>query len=628
MCGIAGIVSVGAPRLLDPSLANMLEVQGHRGPDGRGRWSGSVGGTQAALGSVRLAILDLSDAGLQPIQSASGRQVLVYNGEIYNYRELRAELQGRGVQFQTQCDTEVVLQALLVWGESAFERFNGMWALAWLDCDRRVLVLSRDRFGIKPLYWHQGSDRCLFASEIKGILAGSEERFAINRTAVTRYLLQAQLDAQEQTFFGGIEALPAAHYVRLDLSGSNGLAPSRHRYWTPPHEEILRDGTPPDFAGVRETFDDSVRLRLRSDVPVGVLLSGGLDSSAVAVAMQHALGRDTELQVLSVVSDDPRFSETSFIERMTTFLGHGAKAWQVRFMAEDAFRLLDEVIWFNDEPLPSLSSVAHYLLMQRARDVGVKVLLCGQGGDELLCGYLKYWGFYLQSLMRSGRWGTGVRVLSQLAARGTALPQFRLNEAKRYLPPWLVPKQIDIRGPRLQGDDCLVDISLGAGGLVDRQLEDFYRFSLPALLHYEDRMSMAFAREIRLPYLDYRLVNLLLPLAPQWKMRGGWSKWVFRKAMAADLPPEIVWRRDKQGFANPQSEWLKRELQPQIGALLRGDMVTAACGLVNQSALRRRYDAYCRSSGDHGPISFKDIFNPIALEIWARQFKRFLTLEA
>src|SRR2546425_98357 len=536
MCGIAGVVSVGPPRLLDGPLKNMLQVQGHRGPDGRGSWCGAVGGSQVALGSVRLAILDLSDAGLQPMQSPSGRQVLVYNGEIYNYRELRAELQGRGVHFHTQCDTEVVLQALAFWGESAFERFNGMWALAWLDQDAGVLLLSRDRFGVKPLYWHLTADHCFFASEIKGILVGSEQRFNVNRTAVARYLQQAQLDAQDETFFAGIEVLPPAHFVRFELRNSGHLVASRHRYWTAPHEEILRDGTPPDFAAVRGTFIDSVRLRLRSDVPVGVLLSGGVDSSAVAAAMQHVLGRDAELQLLSVVSDDPRFSETRFIERMTTFLG--------------------------------------------------------------------------------------------LAARGTALPEVQLSEAKRYLPPWLVPKQIDIRGPRLRGDECRVDIGLGAGGVVERQLGDFYRFSLPALLHYEDRMSMAFAREIRLPYLDYRLVNMVLPLAPRWKMRAGWSKWVFRKAMEADLPPEIVWRRDKQGFANPQSEWLKRELRPQIEALLRGDMVTATHGLLDQSALRRRYEAYCRAPSDRGSISFKDIFNPIALEIWARQFDRFLSLDA
>ena len=624
MCGIAGIISL--PGTLSPAdgLGRMVRLQAHRGPDGQGTWSGRVGGADVALGSVRLAILDLSDAGLQPMVSASGRQVLVYNGEIYNYRELRADLESAGVRFGTTCDTEVVLQALATWGESALARFNGMWALAWLDQDAGVLLLSRDRFGVKPLYWHLADDRCLFASEIKGILGAGERRFAVNRTAVARYLLQSQLDAQEETFFGGIEAVPPGHFMRFNLRTPTRLAPSRHRYWTPPFEEILRDGTPPAFDEMRETFIDSVRLRLRSDVPVGVLLSGGVDSSCIAAAMQHVLGRDGELQILSIVSDDPRFSEAAFIERMATFLGGAVRTSRVRFTAEDAFRLLDQVIWFNDEPIGTLNPVAHYLLMQRAQELGVKVILCGQGGDELLCGYLKYWGFYLQSLLRSGNLVRGLRVLSELAAGGTALPYVRLNEAKRYLPKALVPRPIDIRGPRLHGVESQLDIGLGVGGVVERQLADMYRFSLPALLHYEDRMSMALAREIRLPYLDYRLVNLLLPLAPQWKMRRGWSKWVFRKAMEQDLPPEIAWRRDKQGFSNPQSEWLKIELRPQLEALLREEMVTAAHGLVDQAALRRRYDVYCRSPAGRGPLSFKDIFNPIALELWARRFGEFL----
>ncbi|MGH7546738.1 MAG: asparagine synthase (glutamine-hydrolyzing) [Gemmatimonadales bacterium] len=628
MCGIAGIVSLRADRPCDAALTEMVRVQAHRGPDGQGTWCGQVGRAHIALGSVRLAILDLSDAGLQPMRSGSGRQVLVYNGEIYNYRELRTELQGLGVQFQTHGDTEVVLHALTVWGESAFARFNGMWALAWLDQDAGTLLLSRDRFGIKPLYWHLVDDHCLFASEIKGILVGSGRRFEINPVAVGRYLLQSQLDAQEQTFFTGIEALPPGHVVRLDLRHPDGLRPVRHRYWAAPHEEILRDGTPPDFAAVRETFIDSVRLRLRSDVAVGVLLSGGVDSSSIAVAMQHVLGRDAQLQVLSSVSDDPRFSEAPFIDRMATFLGGGTSVSRVQFTPDDAFRLLDRVIWFNDEPVGTLSPVAHYLLMQRAQELGVTVILCGQGGDELLCGYLKYWGFYLQSLFRSGQFATGLRVFSELATRGTVLPHLRLSEAKRYLPKQLMPKEIDIRGPALHTDDVVLDIGLRGEGVVDRQLADLSRFSLPALLHYEDRMSMAFGREIRLPYLDYRLVTMLLPLAPSWKMRHGWSKWAFRKAMELDLPADIVWRRDKQGFSNPVSEWLKIQLRPHVERMLRDDMLIAAHGFVDQRALRRRFEAYCRYPADRGPLSFKDIFNSVVLEIWARRFEGFLATPA
>ena len=628
MCGIAGIVSVGRDSPLDASLTKMVRIQSHRGPDGQGCWFGRVGPTQVALGSVRLAIQDLTDAGRQPMASPSGRQVLVYNGEVYNYLELRRQLERLGIEFRSRCDTEVVLHALKVWGQGAFERFNGMWGLAWFDEDTGELLLSRDRLGIKPLYWHRSNGELMFASEIKSILAGSSRRFPVNHAVVGRYLLQSQVDAQQQTFFEGIDALPAGSCARFDLRSPANLTPSLHRYWSPPLEQIHPNGAAPPFEAVRETFMDSVRLRLRSDVPVGVLLSGGLDSSSIAAATQLATGRGADLHMLSIVSDEPRYSEEPFIDRMAAHLGSAAHTSRVRITAEEAFGLLDRVTWFNDEPLGGLANVAHYLLMQRARDLGVTVILSGQGGDELLCGYLKYWGFYLQSLCQRGQWLAALKVFSDLARQGTTIRQFRVSEAKRYLPRMLRPQEVDIRGRRLKEVHSLLHVGLGGAGVVERQLADLCRFSVPALLHWEDRMSMALAREIRVPYLDYRLVTMLLPLAPEWKLREGWSKWIFRKAMEPYLPEEIAWRKDKQGFVIPQSEWLKKELQSRVHALLSSELLTSTCGLVNQVALQRRYAAYCRQPRDRGSIDFRDVFNPIALELWMRRFERFLELSA
>ena len=444
---------------------------------------------------------------------------------------------------------------------------------------------------------------------------------------VARYLLQSQVDAQEQTFFAGIEALPPAHVARFDLRKPGDLLPSLQPFWSPPHGQLEFDGAPPSFEAVRETFMDSVRLRLRSDVPVGVLLSGGLDSSSIAVATQQVLGRNADLHLFSIVSDDRRYTEDRYIDRMLTHLGGGAQTSRVHLTSEEAFGLLERVTWFNDEPLSSLSNVAHYLLMQRARESGVTVILCGQGADELFCGYLKYWGFYLQSLCQRGQLLAALKAFNGLSRRGTAIRQFRLSEAKRYLPSMLRPQEIDIRGPRLKEVDSLLQIGLGRAGVVERQVADLCRFSVPALLHHEDRMSMALGREIRVPYLDYRLVTMVLPLAPEWKLRDGWSKWVFRKAMEPYLPSEITWRKDKQSFVNPESEWLKNELQSRIRALVDGDLLTSAAGLVDRAALQHRYEVYCRQPSDRGPISFKDIFNPIALELWMRRFESFLRVD-
>ena len=625
MCGIAGIISLRPEHQLDAPIWRMVDVQAHRGPDGRGAWVGSVGSAQVALGNVRLAILDLTDAGLQPMFSPSGDQVLVYNGELYNYRELRSELQSLGVTFRSQCDTEVVLQALLTWGEQAFLRMNGMWALAWADRRAGRILLSRDRFGIKPLYLNRAGDHLLFASEIKAILHASGRRFEVDTSVAGRFLEYSQLDAQDETFFAGIESLPAAHFISFDLTNDRAFGAEPRRYWAPPVDEVLNNGIAPSFSTIRDTFMDSVRLHLRSDVPVGILLSGGIDSSAVAAATRLALGPGAELNLISSVSDDPNYSEEPFIDRMTAHLGKNVRTTRVRFTAHDAMSLLDRVIWFNDEPVGGLSAVAHYSLMEQAKEAKVPVVLCGQGADELLCGYLKYWGFHLQSLVKSGRWVSAVRVASQVAMRGTVWPQVRINEAKRYLGA-LRPVGIDIRGPRLQQQDYSLDIGLGHAGILRRQLADLERYSLPALLHYEDRMSMAFSREIRVPFLDHRLVTQLLPLAAKWKMRDGWSKWVFRKALEPDMPPEITWRRDKRGFSTPENQWLKNELRPQIDAILREEMLIAEMGLIDQGALRRRYDAYCRTASDGGLVSFKDVFNPIALEIWARRFASYLNL--
>jgi asparagine synthase (glutamine-hydrolysing) len=282
---------------------------------------------------------------------------------------------------------------------------------------------------------------------------------------------------------------------------------------------------------------------------------------------------------------------------------------------------LKEVIFTNDEPIGSFSTVAHYLLMQKARELGITVILSGQGADEVLCGYAKFLGFHLADLLRRRHPATAVRTLLGFLRRGTVIPQFELGEAKRYLPSFMCPREIDIRGPALRECGRRLNVGLGKGDLIARQRADVYRFSVPALVHYEDRCSMAFAREIRLPFLDYRLVSMLLPADSDLKLRDGWTKWIFRKALEDYLPPSIIWRKDKQGFINPQSEWLKHEWRVSAEQLLNGEMLTVRSGLIDQPALQRRYAIYCRQPQGRGAIGFKDIFNPIALELWMRCFE-------
>jgi asparagine synthase (glutamine-hydrolysing) len=623
MCGIAGILATHGFERLAFELAAISEAQKHRGPDDEGMWTGTVGGFNVGLAHVRLAILDLSDAGKQPMFLPDGSGTITFNGEIYNYQELRTELEREGIRFRTRTDTEVLAWALRVWGEQALPKLNGMWALAWIDFRTKRLMLSRDRFGVKPLYLLRDAGRLVFASEIKSILAGARRRFPVNLLAVGRFLEQSLLDAQPETFFAGIEALPPGTSAFFDLTDVSNTPMEVRSHWNPPSGD-LRDASEKErIQLLRETFIDAVRLRLRSDVPVGVLLSGGVDSSSIASSTRCLLGPTADLRLLSATSDNPRFDERPFVELMARHLNSHVDFVHLEARAQEWFKLLGDVIYTNDEPVGNFSTVAHYFLMQEARRLGVTVILSGQGADELLCGYRKFVGFRLQEMIRRRERLAAACLLTSFFTNRTIVTQFELNEAKRYVP-FLRDRDIDIRGPQLKRLKYQIDVGLRELTLSERQCEDLRYLSVPALVHYEDRCSMASAREIRLPFLDFRLVEMLLPTASELKVRRGWTKWIFRKAMEPLLPATIAWRKDKQSFINPQSLWLRNELRPTISAMLDGELCIVDAGLVDRDALKQRYAVYCRQSAG-GAMGFKDVFNSLSLEIWMRRFNSHLS---
>jgi asparagine synthase (glutamine-hydrolysing) len=618
MCGIAGIISQNNINL---ELVRAEKIQQHRGPDASGCLQQQIGNWNIGLGHQRLSIIDLSEAGNQPMASADGQAWLVYNGEVYNYLEIRAEFEQAGFHFRSTSDTEVILQALQHWGpERALPKFNGMWAFAYLDKVKQRLILARDRLGVKPLYYFQSEGQLYFASEIKTILAMVGGRFSLNYQVIGRYLLQSLLETDNQTFFVGINKVPAAHLAEIDLTAAS-LALSFKPYWQLNLEEPPM-GTGDDIQEeVRALFFDAVRLRLRSDVPLGILLSGGVDSSAIAVAMQEVLGPGANLNLLSAVSRDPRFDESQYIDIVARHLDQPVHKVMLDFQPSQAFDYLEKVCWFNDEPAYSFAVVSQYLLMEKAKDLGITVVLSGQGGDELLCGYKKYLGFYLQALMRQGQFSTAFKTFWSFWHQDTVLGQFSMQEAKRYLPSFLRPKELNIAGEKLTGFQSeMVGLSQNMT-IPERQALDYQRFSIPILTHFEDRMSMAWARELREPFLDYRLLEKVIPLPPSLKLQHGWTKYIFRKAMEPYLPPEITWRKDKQGFVNPQSEWLKHELRPGVLKYFSEDSRMFKLGLVNYDNLQRKYRAYCQQPALKGNIWLIDIFNPLALEIWLRTFQ-------
>lgn len=627
MCGIDGVI-VGRRVMPREAVAGRLDLaeaaQAHRGPDGAGRLVEGVGDWWVGLGHQRLAIIDLSDRAAQPMTGPDGLDVIVYNGEVYDYAALRRRLVAEGVTFASDSDTEVVAAALREWGvERALNAFNGMWALAWLDLRGGRLVLARDRLGIKPLYLDVSDGRVAFASEIKGLLAMDARRRPLDLATVRAYLQQALIDHSSATFFAGIESLPPGTYATIDLRAAE-LRVDVRRYWAPDAARVAPPTTEDDLrAEIRELFFDAVRLRLRADVPVGVLLSGGVDSSAIAAAA--AARPEVKLTLLSAVSADARFDESRHADAVAHHLGAETHKVPIDLGPHEAFDLLDTVTWHHDEPVGSFTSVAHYLLMQAARSLGVGVVLSGQGADELLCGYRKYVGFQLQALLRARHPTAALREVGAALRHGTLAQQFSLAEARRYLPGVGSVVGSDLGSALQYGHD--VPVGLAPGMTVqERQRLDLTSLSVPQLTHYEDRMSMAHGREVRLPFLDYRLVEKLLPLDPALKVRDGFTKHVFRSALAADLPEETVWRRDKQGFTLPQSEWLRGALRPKTLEMFGPDALLFRHGLIRREPLLATYARYAQRGERRSGVWYRQIFARLALEVWLRRFADHLDL--
>lgn len=622
MCGIFGVVAHAhaTPDRWDSAKT----IQIHRGPDGQGEWQGCIDEWHIDLAHQRLAILDLSPKGAQPMIHPQTGSVLIFNGEIYNFVELRSALSQEGISFDGDSDSEVLLRALDHWGiAKTLPRLNGMWAFAWLDVAGKRLYLTRDRCGEKPLYLSMHNGSVLFTSELKTMLTLLPERRSLNMQVIGHYLEYGLLDSTRETFISGIEQIDAGSVVVFDLSRKS-LIPEQSSYWTCPTtvESILPWKEFIDT--LRLQFLESVRIRLRSDVPVGILLSGGLDSSSIAGAAKK-LGIN-QLQMLSAVSDDRRFDESPFIDSVAQHLNWPVTKIPLPSDPEILFSHLEHATWHNDAPVGSLSNVAHFLLLKSAQEQNITVVLSGQGADELLCGYRKFLGFYVQYLLRCGNILHAARILAQFWKNGTILSQFSFSDAKRYLPSIFRDYQESLFGSTMS-DYVSTNIGLSQNAtLSERQLADLMQYSVPTLNHFEDRMSMAWSREIRLPFLDPSLIELLIPAPAHYKLHRGWTKYALRCAMEPYLPNDIVWRKDKQGFINPQSEWIKHALRRTIiDTYFTEDAYIFRWGIVDRRVLLRKYDAYCKQPALKGSIFFGEIFNPLALEVWLRAFNRYLS---
>jgi asparagine synthase (glutamine-hydrolysing) len=613
MCGIAGIVYDSAsPDAARAAVRRMIALQRHRGPDGEGFYD-TAG---VSLGHCRLAIIDLTDAGHQPMSDPEGRYWITFNGEIYNYLELAEELRGLGYQFQGRSDTEALLAAYRHWGKACLERLRGMFAFAIWDRKERRLFAARDRLGIKPFhYWVDGNRQLAFASELKSLLEFLPQRSA-NAQLAGQFLAWNLLDHEPaDTMVGGIKRLPPAHA----MTWRQGEGLRLWRYWDVAVSEEL-EATPGREAEMieefRHRFEETVSLHLRSDVPVGICLSGGLDSSAIACVVRTELRRRDAWQenwqhTFSACFDEPHLDERPYIEAVVSKTG--CTPHYVFPRGEELAQDLDRWLWHQEEPVGGSGAYAQYCVARLARSHGIKVLLDGQGADEQLAGYRKFILVYLRQLVRDSRYARAGREAVAFLLRPEILRTSRLVDGRRYL--WsslpeigvLWPSQL--KPPRPE--------TLGIGDCLARRLEaDMTRFSLPVLLRFEDRNMMAFGVESRVPFVDHVFVEWLAKLPTSLRLSGGWSKRILREAMVGVLPECVRQRRSKLGFLTPEPAWLAGPLSSWLrDTLAAPHHLGNVVDLAGVSRLLAQ-----RAAGDRSLALENMLFRLAIYESWGRQF--------
>lgn len=621
MCGFVAIVGRQGFQPEARRIETMCASIRHRGPDDSGLYiSGTVG-----LGFRRLSILDLSPAGHQPMTSPDGKVTIVFNGEIYNFIELRQELESLGYRFRSSGDTEVLLHAYLQWGTGCLEHLNGMWAFLILDERRGVVFGSRDRFGMKPLFIWRSADIVLLASEIKAIRASGLYQDSLNNPICAEFLIEGRLDESRETFFIGIEQIPAAHAFELHLDG-------RYHEWCYWSLETCQELPSKDIATqFAQLFEEAVFLHMRSDVPVGVHLSGGLDSTSIACASARIRSEQGATDPLwAFCYADSRFDESAYVAETV----HQTEA-QILTLETNPVSLwedLPNVLRFQDEPVHSITAVVGYQLMGLTARSGVKVILNGQGADETIGGYPSYFRDYWFSLLQNGQLTEAWREVSayatnhdkdsmrlimdlirhfvQTQAQKSAFYRRVAAQRRRdraIAESWTSPdlaQSMPLRNQRLAADLCSV---------LNRSIS---RTPLPLYLRVEDRNAMAHSVEARLPFLDYRLISFVLTLPSGWHLRGPWNKYVLREAMRDRIPESIRSRLDKMGFPTAMDDWLRKELYKPVREIVtdpefQRDEFISSIEVENGLERHRRQEAKLAGK----------IFSTVQFFLWRRNLK-------
>jgi asparagine synthase (glutamine-hydrolysing) len=599
----------------------MMDELVHRGPDDSGHFETEG----VALGHRRLSIIDLSTAGRQPMANEDGTCIVVFNGEIYNFKELRPQLEGRGHRFRSHTDTEVILHAYEEWGLDCLSKFVGMFAFALYDSRQAKLLLARDHLGVKPLYFYRDAGRLLFASEMKAIQRVCPQSKSPNYAAIYDFVTLSRFDHDETTSFAGIQQVRPGHFLQLELGRESEA--EQVRYWTCTPEEAADTN---DYSNPTETFrrmfDESVALQLRSDVPVGVFLSGGLDSSAI-LTTAGGLTRE-KLQTFSVWHAGPEYDEQHYAEAVLSQCD--VECYDTRPNSDKLATDMRAFIRAQEVPTNGPGPFSEWCVSELARG-RVKVLLSGQGPDEMLGGYHHHFEPYVRSryeeIVSTRAWSqlsefyreivqisrcAGRSVLYYLAAAGMSRAYVYKKRARRAVNDRLLLPEL-----RQYGKEVLVESEEELAGAtpLDRALgQTLMGWGIARLLHYADRNTMNFSLEARVPFLDHRLVEYCMGLPYRMKIRGHVTKHILRESMQERVPATILERTDKKGYPTPIGAWLRQQ-EPFVRQVMDPATLTRR-RVLEPKVVQRLIDRHMTGRVDNGWT----LWQLLNLELWLQEF--------
>lgn len=606
MCGICGIIRFDNTKPEEKSLQQMMQTMKHRGPDDEGVFiEKNIG-----LGFVRLSIIDLTQAGHQPMVSQNGDYVIVFNGEIYNYIEIKEELLQKGYRFKTKTDTEVLLNAYIEWGENCQNKFNGMWAFAILNRKNGEIFISRDRYGIKPFYYYADKNAFYFASEIPPLLKVIPGKPKANNQAIFDYLVFNRTDQTEQTFFEAIKKLQHGHQLSIT---NNRVAIKK---WYNLRSNLKTPFQRPEE--YKEMFSSAVSLRLRSDVPVGVCLSGGLDSSSIVSVLLNDYNK-TDLNTFSAVYEKGQLGdETEYIKQ---YEKHLKNMFFTTPTAQTLYNDIEQFITLHAEPIPSTSPYAQFKVMQLAQKKTV-VTLDGQGADEQLAGYHYFFGLFFKDLLKQRKILLLFKEL--IAYLKVHKSVYAYKTFIFFLLPSLLRTKLRVAekgyltktfSKQYKNTNTIAGNLYASNSLQDALL-DHFEYKLEHLLKWEDRNSMYFSLESRVPFLDYRLVEKTIALSNTHFINRGNTKNILREAMKNILPDKIRKRKDKNGFDTPQDKWLRSEKFNELVINILNSKSFKQRNIINPKVAMQLYKKHANGN----QAIAKEIWKWINLEMWFRKY--------